>query len=262
MIIPVSDSAPSSDSDFLPSRSTRNLKKLSISSTSSLIQDIPIPTQRHRRPSVASLPALRHRKDEELSPTVPYLDGPTQIIPGIWLGSEDNARDWKGLIERGIRSILNVAKEVVSPFDSAKPVKPFASTPNLKDLSKNTTSTYYPAHLPSGRPSMHYLKLQWSHGQQDLVRDDFPIAMAFTDAALERGEGVLIQYVFILFFFRYLLIPFQLSMRYFSLSDYGHCSCYASCRSIFTISPSRSVGFERHACRLCICKREKSVGRT
>jgi hypothetical protein len=42
---------------------------------------------------------------------------------------------------------------------------------------------------------MHYLKLQWSHGQQDLVDDGFHDAMAFTDAALQRSEGVLIQYV-------------------------------------------------------------------
>ncbi|KAK0456249.1 hypothetical protein EV421DRAFT_1751280 [Armillaria borealis] len=40
---------------------------------------------------------------------------------------------------------------------------------------------------------MHYLKLMWSHGQQDLVASGFPAAMAFTDAALDRGEGVLIH---------------------------------------------------------------------
>ena len=159
-------------------------------------------TERPRRLSVVSLPTtnptatLAHRKEEEGSPTVPYLDGPTQIMPGIWLGSEDNARDWKGLIERGIKSILNVAKEVSLPFDAAQPMRPFASTPNLKQAVEES-STYYPAHLPTGRPSMHYLKLQWSHGQQDLVEDGFPAAMAFTDAALARGEGVLVQYVFL-----------------------------------------------------------------
>jgi tyrosine-protein phosphatase len=40
---------------------------------------------------------------------------------------------------------------------------------------------------------MHYLKLEWSHGEIDLVRKGFPAAMAFVDAALEREEGVLIQ---------------------------------------------------------------------
>ena len=41
---------------------------------------------------------------------------------------------------------------------------------------------------------MHYLKLLWSHGQQDLVENGFQAGMIFTDAAIERGEGVLIQY--------------------------------------------------------------------
>lgn len=107
------------------------------------------------------------------------------------------ARDWKGLIERGIKSILNVAKEVASPFDhisDTRPLRSFASTPNLTK-AKDADPHYYPAHLASGRPGMHYLKLQWSHGQQNLVEEGFPIAMAFTDAAVQRGEGVLIQYV-------------------------------------------------------------------
>jgi tyrosine-protein phosphatase len=199
-MLAVSDSA----SPTTPSR--RNMKKLSITlplvNSNQPPQDPQTPT-RHRRPSVASLPttsiSLHHRREEEGSPTVPYLGGPIEIMPGIWLGSEDNARDWKGLVERRIRSILNVAKEVVSPFDSAQPFRPFASTPNLKTPARPSDSTYYPAHLPSGRPSMHYLKLQWSHGQQDLVKDGFPAAMAFIDAALTRGEGVLIQYLISLF---------------------------------------------------------------
>jgi tyrosine-protein phosphatase len=142
---------------------------------------------------------MLHRKEEDGSPTVPYVDGPIQVIPGIWIGSEENARDWKGLIERGIKTILNVAKEVTSPFDSAaaQPLRPFASAPNLykKALEphRQTNSTFYPAHLASGRPGMHYLKLEWSHGEADLVQKGFPAAMAFVDAALEREEGVLIQ---------------------------------------------------------------------
>ena len=42
---------------------------------------------------------------------------------------------------------------------------------------------------------MHYLKLPWSHGQPDLVKDGFATAMTFIDAALQRGDGVLVQYV-------------------------------------------------------------------
>lgn len=159
---------------------------------------------RPRRLSVASLPStsinpVLLRKEEDGSPSAPYVDGPVQILPGVWLGAEDNARDWKGLLERGIKSILNVAKEVISPFDSAavQPMRPFASTPNLykKALEPHraSNSTFYPAHVASGRPGMHYLKLDWSHGESDLVEKGFPMAMAFVDAALERDEGVLIQ---------------------------------------------------------------------
>lgn len=215
-------SSATSDSDYNPfhssakPRSLRNMKKLSLtltsarSSTASLSEpqsaesssqsELPI-AERRRRSSVISLPnpgatsALLHRKEEEGSPTVPYADGPVQIIPSIWLGSEDNARDWKGLIQRGIKSILNVAKEVASPFDSAaaaQPLRSTVSTPNFH-APQDVDSTYYPPHPASGRPGMHYLKLQWSHGQQDLVDNGFQAGMAFTDAAIERGEGVLIH---------------------------------------------------------------------
>ena len=130
---------------------------------------------------------------------MPYIDGPVQIIPGIWIGSEDNACDWKGLVERGIRSILNVAKEVTSPLDSSintQPFRPAISTPNLRNI-RQSDPTYYPP-LPNGRPAMYYLKLQWSHGQQNLVNDGFQAGMAFVDAARNRGEGCLIQYVLFL----------------------------------------------------------------
>ncbi|KAJ3545071.1 hypothetical protein NMY22_g2579 [Coprinellus aureogranulatus] len=121
------------------------------------------------------------------------LETNVSVIPGIWIGSEDNARDWKGLLECGIRAILNVAKEVSSPFDSApRALRSVSSTPNFRKLPQ-TDSTYYPPHLPSGRPGMHYLKLQWSHGQQDLVNNGFQAAMSFVDDALARGDGVLVH---------------------------------------------------------------------
>ncbi|KAF8078436.1 hypothetical protein FPV67DRAFT_1688178 [Lyophyllum atratum] len=218
-------SSATSDSDFSPfpssakPKSLRNMKKLSLTlpsaqSSSNSLQlasepqsavsvaapELPRP-DRPRRPSTISLPAttptansLIHRK-EDGDDAVPYADGPTQIIPGIWLGSEDNARDWKGLIERGIKSILNVAKEVASPLDAghiSQPLRAVSSTPNFKK-PRNPDSTYQQPNLATGRPGMHYLKLQWSHGQQDLVDVGFRDAMSFTDAALERGEGVLVH---------------------------------------------------------------------
>ena len=215
------------DSDFLSTfkhqppqkaRSLRNMKKLSLnlpsahSSTASLqLPQVQEPSSAHpagprvRRPSIASLPPTTsnptslglHRKEEDGSPTIPYCDGPIQILPGVWLGSEDNARDWAGLMERGIKSILNVAKEVASPFDAptSTPLRQFVSTPNLKsNFPSDSEGQYHPPHPASGRPGLHYLKLAWSHGQQDLVEKGFPAAMRFTDEAIkERGEGVLIH---------------------------------------------------------------------
>lgn len=187
----------SADSDK-PPFARKNMKGLSL--------DTAPQREKPRRPSIVSLPAvtLLHRRDEDTSS--PYADGPVQVIPGIWIGSEDNARDWKGLVERGIRSILNVAKEVSSPFDHdfvlAQGLRSAVSTPNFRNIqdppSTSDSKHYYPPHVQSGRPGMHYLKLDWSHGQQDLVNHGFKEGMAFVDAALNRGEGCLIQSVIIL----------------------------------------------------------------
>jgi len=208
---------------FLPPKpkSLRNQKKLCLnlsaassnaSSSSLLLPDSPasaapsvaLPPSAaafRRRPSVVSLPnatsTLVHRRDEEGSPSAPYVDGPIQILPGIWIGSEDNARDWKDLLERGIKSILNVAKEVASPYacGAQASLRPTASTPNLtlKFTESKADVTYFPPHDPSGRPAMHYLRLPWSHGQTDLVRNGFMDGMSFVDESLERGDGVLIH---------------------------------------------------------------------
>ncbi|CAK5264763.1 unnamed protein product [Mycena citricolor] len=222
-------SSAASEADYPPfnrpnkPRSLQNMKKLSLnlgsghSSTASLlslgpasatsvasssVQQEPSHSAKSRRPSIVSLPASANpmgnkgfRKVEDGSPTLPYADGPIQIFPGVWLGSEDNAKDFVGLRNRGIKSVLNVAKEVLTSFDSpqSQALRAFASTPNLSKVPKGSDPTFFPAHLSSGRPAMHYLKLQWSHGQQDLVEHGFPEAMYFVDAALDRGEGVLIH---------------------------------------------------------------------
>jgi len=212
--LPDSDTSTlsSADSDRPPFHqkkmaSSKNMKKLSLTlpSAHSSVQSLYLPSadtaptrEKPRRPSIISLPAatLLHRRDEDLGSPVPYADGPVQVIPGIWIGSEDNARDWKCLMERGIRSILNVAKEVSSSFDSfstSQALRSVTSTPNFRDRA-DLDPTYYPPHVPSGRPGMHCLKLDWSHGQQDLVNHGFRDGMAFVDAALDRGEGCLIQY--------------------------------------------------------------------
>jgi len=201
-------------------RSVRNVKRLSLtlqtkSSSNSLTvatQDQPpVPPspafEPRRRPSVVSLPAtttiLRQREDE--SPSVPYADGPIEVLPGIWIGSEDSARDWRGLVKRGIKSILNVAKEVACPIDAStsRPLRSSVSTSDLSVEPQDSKPIYFPAHIPSGRPGLHYLKLPWSHGQPDLVNVGLPVAFEFLDKAIARGDGILIQSVPFLSFLTY-----------------------------------------------------------
>jgi tyrosine-protein phosphatase len=188
--------------------SSRNIKRLSLSVSS--LNDVQtalppapmvqptLPQPPTKRRSVVSLPAgasaasvLRRNDEGDDASAAAYLDGPIEIMPGVWLGSEDNARDWEGLVQRGIKAILNVAKEVASPYESSSPPS-IGNTTDLNNLSRYA-ATLQPAHLPSGRPSMHYLKLAWSHGQADLVRSGFAEAMNFVDEALNRHHGVLIQ---------------------------------------------------------------------
>jgi len=212
-------SGPSSESESVSlrsptkPRSVRNVKRLSLTlqtnpSSNSLAvvtQDqFPVPPspalEPRRRPSVVSLPAtttfFRQREDE--SPSIPYADGPIEIIPGIWLGSEDSARDWRGLIKRGIKSILNVAKEVACPIDAStsRSLRSSVSTSDLSVEPQDNKPIYFPAHIPSGRPGLHYLKLPWSHGQPDLVNVGLPAAFNFVDKSVARGDGILIQSVF------------------------------------------------------------------
>lgn len=145
-----------------------------------------------------SVASRLHRKDEDESPSAPYVDGPIEIMPGVWLGSEDNARDQADLVSRGIRSVLNVAKEVNSPYESMgslQTLRSFTSAPELKEKAKDSESLFIATNPHNGLPSMNYLKLNWSHGQSDLVQNGFNEAMAFVDAAQERREGVLIQCV-------------------------------------------------------------------
>jgi tyrosine-protein phosphatase len=139
---------------------------------------------------------MLYRREEDGSPTAPYPDGPIEILPKIWLGAEDNVRDWRGLVTKRIGSVLNVAKEVTLPFDLLMSAEA-PHVPSTEEPPCNTPlsrGNYHPAD-GTGRPALHYLKLQWSHGQSDLVQRGFPEAMAFVDQSLARGEGVLIQCV-------------------------------------------------------------------
>lgn len=61
-----------------------------------------------------------------------YSHGPVEVLPGLFLGDEHNARDHQMLSTLGITTILNVAKETVLEFQSecsCNPARPDTSHP-------------------------------------------------------------------------------------------------------------------------------------
>src|SRR5712671_1790552 len=115
-----------------PKSRSRNMKKLSLTlSTQSSSSSLAFPPNeslsdratQDARSRCTSTSSMLHRRDEDGSPTVPYPDGPIEILPKIWLGAEDNVRDWRGLVTRRIGSVLNVAREVTSPFELSTPAE-------------------------------------------------------------------------------------------------------------------------------------------
>ncbi|KAG8716007.1 hypothetical protein FRC11_011263 [Ceratobasidium sp. 423] len=207
---------------------TRSSSIVSVTSVASLQVPGHIAATGAPMPSSTSAFATRAKEDDN---GAPYANGPIEILPGIWLGQEENARNWTDLTSRGIRWVLNVAKEVAPPYmdDAPTPVarpvdpreppktavddrlriRPSASTPNLAQPQSAFLSRRRPGPLPAqaeqpqpravpfvpptGGPALLYIHLPWSHGQSDLVKSGFPTAMSFVDHARRKGQGVLIH---------------------------------------------------------------------
>lgn len=132
------------------------------------------------------------REIEDEADSDPYADGPIEILPGVYLGAEDNATDSNHLRDRSIGAVLNVAKEVVLSFES----EPSETVlPERGSDDDAPSERLYPANDTTGRPDLHYLHLQWSHGQNDLVEKGFIHGLAFIDRCLAANRNVLIQYV-------------------------------------------------------------------
>ncbi len=123
----------------------------------------------------------RRREVEDEGEGNPYENGPLEVLPGVWLGAEENAGTWDVLSRNKIGAILNVAKEVTLPLDTE-----VASIVDGKVM-------HFEADQLSGRQEIAYLHLMWSHGQSDLVTGGFPEGLDFIDQSLARGTGVLIQ---------------------------------------------------------------------
>ncbi|KAJ1311641.1 hypothetical protein OPQ81_010117 [Rhizoctonia solani] len=182
---------------------TRSSSIASVTSVASLQVPGHIAATGAPMPASTSAFATRAKEDDN---GAPYANGPIEILPGIWLGQEENARNWPDLASRGIRWVLNVAKETA--VDDRLRIRPSASTPNLAQpqsafLSRRRpgppaqTEQLQPRAVPfvppTGGPALLYIHLPWSHGQSDLVKSGFPAAMSFVEHAQRKGQGVLIH---------------------------------------------------------------------
>ena len=85
-------------------------------------------------------------------PAEPYEDGPIEIIPNVFLGAEDSARDLTWARRYHTLRIVNVAQEVESPYAA-----PCGSKKTL-----TTTPT-------TSGPTVEYCHLRWSHGESGLA---------------------------------------------------------------------------------------------
>ncbi|KAK0481915.1 hypothetical protein IW261DRAFT_1472982 [Armillaria novae-zelandiae] len=156
----------------------------------------PRPAKEDLPQTSASTPPLSSRNTNKLSLTLPDPRDSSAPLPPRAAPALDHPRHLARLRgqhprlarlrKRGIKIVLNVTKEIASPFDASQPLRSFASAPDLKSPRPDT---FYPAHHASGRPAMHYLKLMWSHGQQDLcgISRSATMIIALVMRAAERS---------------------------------------------------------------------------
>lgn len=155
----------------------------------SSVMSLPPPTT-YAKPARTKYNTGRRAIEDDMESDA-YAHGPLEILPGVWLGAEDNASDWPDLAQRKIGAVLNVAKEVMLPFENEDSVlHPWAQQ---KLADEASCGRQYPPNPQSGRPEITYLHLPWSHGQNDLVKVGFVQAMSFIDRCRDSEIGVLIQ---------------------------------------------------------------------
>ena len=85
-------------------------------------------------------------------PTEPYEDGPIEIIPNVFLGAEDSAKDLTWARGHCTLRIINVAQEIESPYGGGC------------SRDKKTLGTY-----TTNGPMVQYCHLRWSHGESGLA---------------------------------------------------------------------------------------------
>ena len=121
------------------------------------------PVKQARQPlasrSLFPLPRSNHL-DPEGHARLPYVDGPEQVVSGVWIGNEESVMQfgkWVGGKARGM--VVNVAKELDDPFD----------TRSRDEHGKKTAPGIKVYEATADRPGLTYLKLDWTHGETDLA---------------------------------------------------------------------------------------------
>ena len=123
-------------------------------------------------PSTSCSPPIR----SEVFPRVsnePYANGPVEVIPGVFLGSEEATYDLNWAKGSRIR-ILNVASEIDDPF-----VNTHTSVKGKERQGEKLSLAHY-----TGDRDIEYCHLSWSHGEEKLA--DLPAGVQLDD--LLEGE--------------------------------------------------------------------------
>ena len=159
--------------------------------------------------------------------SMPYKRGPVEILPGLYLGSERNAKDKNCLSQLNITAILNVGEECKNFYTTEMSETPSSSKSTLSPVynplniisgsdvsidfgshfSQATVGIPHSADTSTGSQSsfpfaVKYKHLPWSHNQQD-IQTHFDDAFAFIDETRNihldncvdkrRPEGVLVH---------------------------------------------------------------------
>ncbi|WRT65175.1 uncharacterized protein IL334_002118 [Kwoniella shivajii] len=111
----------------------------------------------------------------------PYEDGPIEILPGIYLGTEDSVHHFDKYTSNTSTSatsskvrIINVAQEIDDPFDESSMAIHGWSTSNKGKNKEKMKFKTYPKdpnydNYDGGRPEIEYCHIRWSHGELGLA---------------------------------------------------------------------------------------------
>lgn len=130
--------------------------------------------------------------------TDPYSNGPIEIMPHLYLGSEQNTLNMDQLRELNIQSILNVAAEVSHPYqDMFQSIQSIIPSPTLSKSSTisstSTIHTNYSSDSLLHHPSdIIYHKLNWEHNQENLVLE-LEKAIDIIDRSRSVNQNILVH---------------------------------------------------------------------